>query len=78
VAAGRALTRGKLDDYGRRLMQARASRATRARHTNVLQHVAGFFKRPLGADEHAELVEVIEDYRAGLVPLVVPITLIRH
>jgi uncharacterized protein YbgA (DUF1722 family)/uncharacterized protein YbbK (DUF523 family) len=78
AAAGRTLTRDKLDQYARLLMQARASRATRARHTNVLQHLAGFFKRQLGADERAELAEVIEDYRAGLVPLVVPITLIRH
>ena len=76
--AGGTLTRNKLDQYGRLLGQARALRATRGRHTNVLQHLAGFFKRQLGADERAELAEVIEDYRAGLVPLVVPITLIRH
>jgi uncharacterized protein YbgA (DUF1722 family) len=78
ATAGRMLTRDKLDEYGRLLTQARASRATRARHTNVLQHLAGFFKRQLGADERTELAEVIEDYRAGLLPLVVPITLIRH
>lgn len=76
--AGRTLTRDMLDRYGRLLAQARASRATRARHTNVLQHLAGFFKRQLGAGERAELVEIIDDYRAGLVPLVVPIALIRH
>ena len=78
ATAGRTLTRDKLDEYGRLLTQARVSRATRARHTNVLQHLAGFFKRQLGADERTELAEVIEDYRAGLLPLVVPITLIRH
>jgi uncharacterized protein YbgA (DUF1722 family)/uncharacterized protein YbbK (DUF523 family) len=75
---GRLLTRDSLDQYGRLLMEARASRATRARHANVLQHLAGFFKRQLSPGERAELVEVIEDYRAGLIPLVVPITLIRH
>lgn len=78
ATVGRTLTRDTLDQYGRLLMEARASRATRARHANVLQHLAGFFKRHLGPDERAELVEIIEDYRAGLVPLVVPITLIRH
>ena len=76
--AGRILTRDALDQYGRLLMEARTARATRARHANVLQHLAGFFKRQLGPGERAELVEVIEDYRAGLIPLVVPITLIRH
>jgi uncharacterized protein YbgA (DUF1722 family)/uncharacterized protein YbbK (DUF523 family) len=76
--AGRAPTRETLDAYGRLMMEARSVRATRARHVNVLQHLAGFFKRQLGPDERAELSEVIEDYRAGLVPLVVPVTLIRH
>lgn len=78
AAAGRTLTRDKLDEYGRLLAQARTARATRARHANVLQHLAGFFKRDLAGDERAELAEIIADYRAGLVPLVVPLTLIRH
>jgi uncharacterized protein YbgA (DUF1722 family)/uncharacterized protein YbbK (DUF523 family) len=78
ATAGRTLTRDALDRYGRLLAEARAVRATRARHTNVLQHLAGFFKRDLTVDERAELVEVVEDYRAGVVPLVVPLTLIRH
>jgi len=76
VAAG--LTRDTLAAYGTRFMQALAVRATRARHVNVLQHLAGFFKRQLGDDERAELGEVIEHYRRGLVPLVVPLTLLKH
>jgi uncharacterized protein YbgA (DUF1722 family) len=40
--------------------------------------MAGFFKTRLADDERAELGEVIDDYRRGLVPLVVPITLVRH
>jgi uncharacterized protein YbbK (DUF523 family)/uncharacterized protein YbgA (DUF1722 family) len=68
-----------LDEYGRLLMEALAVRATRGRHANVLQHLAGYVKRDLAADERAELAKVIEEYRRGLVPLVVPITLVhRH
>ena len=52
--------------------------ATTRRHVNVLQHMAGYFKKQLDAASRAELAATIEDYRAGLVPLVVPITLIRH
>ena len=55
-----------------------AVRATRARHVNVLQHLAGFFKRQLTDDERAELGAVIAGYRRGLVPLVVPLTLLKH
>jgi uncharacterized protein YbgA (DUF1722 family) len=67
-----------LGEYGSLLMQALSVRATRARHTNVLQHMAGFFKRRLEHDARAELADVIQDYRRGLVPLVVPLMLIKH
>ena len=76
--AGRILTGAKLDSYGALLMEALAVPATRQRHTNVLQHLAGFFKKQLLGDEHAELMEVIDEYRRSLVPLVVPLTLVQH
>jgi uncharacterized protein YbgA (DUF1722 family)/uncharacterized protein YbbK (DUF523 family) len=78
AGAGRALSEAKLDEYGALLMEALAVRATRPRHVNALQHLAGFFKRALSPDERAELAEVIEEYGRELVPLVVPVTLIRH
>jgi uncharacterized protein YbgA (DUF1722 family)/uncharacterized protein YbbK (DUF523 family) len=52
--------------------------ATRARHTNVLEHALGHFKKVLDARARALLVDAIGNYRAGLVPLVVPVTLIGH
>ena len=52
--------------------------ATAKRNTNVLHHILGYFKTRLDAGSRAELLGVIEDYRTGLVPLVVPVTLIRH
>jgi uncharacterized protein YbgA (DUF1722 family) len=52
--------------------------ATPARHVNVLQHMTGYFRDRLDQDSRRELAAVIEDYRNGLVPLIVPITLVRH
>jgi len=78
ATAGRLLTEAKLDQYGALFMEALAVPATRQRHTNVLQHLARFFKKQLPGDERAELAEVIDEYRCGLVPLVVPLTLIQH
>jgi len=64
--------------YGEELMRALATPATVARHVNVLQHLAGFCREHLGAAERQELASIIDDYRRGLVPLVVPLTLLRH
>lgn len=52
--------------------------ATRARNTNVLQHAAGHLKKSLDSASRTELAELIHDYRLGNVPLVVPVTLLRH
>jgi uncharacterized protein YbgA (DUF1722 family)/uncharacterized protein YbbK (DUF523 family) len=54
------------------------SKTTAKRHANVLLAVLGYLKRALEASEKQELVNVVEDYRQGLVPLIVPITLLRH
>lgn len=64
--------------YPRGFMDALRSLATPRRQVNVLQHVIGHFRGLLDAADRRELAEGIEDYRQELVPLVVPITLIRH
>jgi uncharacterized protein YbgA (DUF1722 family)/uncharacterized protein YbbK (DUF523 family) len=60
------------------IMSALARPATRGGHTNTLMHIRGYLKTQLGANEKAELGELIEQYRQGYVPLVVPLTLLRH
>lgn len=52
--------------------------ATRGNHVNVLQHIQGYLKRELDQDDKQELAETIEHYRQGYVPLIVPLTLLRH
>ncbi len=47
-------------------------------HTNVLQHIFGFFKDNLNAEDKKELLNSIDEFRRGLLPLIVPITLIKH
>lgn len=64
--------------YAERFMKSLSHRATRKRNTNVLQHLMGYLKKDLGKDDKAELVELIEAYRLGHVPLIVPITLLKH
>jgi uncharacterized protein YbgA (DUF1722 family)/uncharacterized protein YbbK (DUF523 family) len=64
--------------YEKLLMEAMALKPTTAKHTNVLQHIMGYFKKDLSADEKQELLEVIADYKRGLIPLIVPVTLLAH
>jgi uncharacterized protein YbgA (DUF1722 family)/uncharacterized protein YbbK (DUF523 family) len=54
-----------------------ARHATTRKHTNVLQHAMGYLREHLDAGERAQLAAAIEDYRQGLLPLVVPVTLVR-
>ena len=65
-------------DYLATLMDALRLRATVKKQVNVLQHLAGYFKKQLAADEKQELQDVIGQYREALVPLIVPLTLINH
>jgi uncharacterized protein YbgA (DUF1722 family)/uncharacterized protein YbbK (DUF523 family) len=64
--------------YITELTQSLKQRGTRRRHANVLHHLSGYFKRHLAGSDKLELVALIDAYRLGHVPLVVPITLIRH
>ncbi|MGZ8191606.1 MAG: YbgA family protein [Methylococcaceae bacterium] len=52
--------------------------AGRSNHVNVLQHIQGYLKKELTADDKAEMCEVIERYRRGEIPLIVPLTLLKH
>ncbi|MBL8843816.1 MAG: DUF523 and DUF1722 domain-containing protein [Planctomycetes bacterium] len=65
-------------DYRRQFMEALATLATTRRHVNVLQHMAGYVSKQLDGDGRAELTGSIADFGAGLVPLIVPLTLLRH
>jgi len=52
--------------------------STVKKNTNVLHHILGYFKKMISSGEKQELLEVIENYHKGYVPLIVPVTLIRH
>lgn len=64
--------------YVELLMKALRLKTTVNKNLNVLEHLLGYFKRELTADEKQEMLESFASYRAGHVPLIVPITLINH
>ncbi len=67
-----------LSEYGELLAGAMKRRATVKKHVNVLQHIMGYFKKQLTQDEKQELLEVINKYAGGYVPLIVPVVLLQH
>jgi uncharacterized protein YbgA (DUF1722 family)/uncharacterized protein YbbK (DUF523 family) len=79
VAGGSKMPRAELQrQYEDLFMRTLARPATVKRHTNVLMHMAGHLKRILDGECRKELLDCIDEYRRGLVPLVVPVTLLRH
>jgi uncharacterized protein YbgA (DUF1722 family)/uncharacterized protein YbbK (DUF523 family) len=64
--------------YQTLLMEALKLKTTSKKNSNVLMHMMGYFKEQLSPDEKKELLEVIDFYRKGHIPLIVPITLINH
>jgi uncharacterized protein YbgA (DUF1722 family)/uncharacterized protein YbbK (DUF523 family) len=79
VAGARRVSRRDLERrYVDGFMAALERLATARRNANVLQHMAGYFKNRLDAASKRELADAIADYGRGLVPLVVPLTLVRH
>jgi len=79
VAAAKGQPRAEVSsEYGQAFMRGLAKLATPGKHANVLQHMAGYFKDLLPHEEKRELHEAITDFRRGLVPLVVPLTLFGH
>ncbi|WP_263262718.1 DUF523 and DUF1722 domain-containing protein [Pseudomonas sp. RIT-PI-S] len=64
--------------YFSALMAALSRCATRGTHSNVLQHIAGYLRGSLDRAGRQELEQLIAQYRNGVVPLVVPLTLLKH
>jgi len=79
VAKGSGLPKRELRaEYETAFMSTLQIVATPRRHTNVLTHMMGHLKKQLDGESKRELLQSIEEYRTGLVPLVVPLTLLRH
>ena len=79
VAAAKGTPRAELaDTYQATFMQTLARIATPGRHADVMQHMLGHLKRLIDSGDREEVLDAIEAHRRGEVPLVVPITLLRH
>jgi uncharacterized protein YbgA (DUF1722 family)/uncharacterized protein YbbK (DUF523 family) len=80
IAAG---TAGKVNQktrekYFQLLTETMRLHATTRKHVNVLMHLIGYFKKDITGDEKCEFLNVVDNFQQGLVPLIVPLTLLKH
>jgi len=79
VAHGSTLSLSEfIQRYKTLLLSALQLKSTPSKHTNVLHHVLGYFKKQLSADEKQEALDIIQNFKDDLLPLIVPITLMNH
>ncbi len=64
--------------YREKLMAILRKPASRKNHTNVLMHIQGYFRNQLNSRQRGELRDVILHYRDGLLPILAPLTLLKH
>ena len=79
LAAAKSVTLEQLlEDYFQEFMTALAKPANAKNHSNVLQHILGYLKQGVSSSARQSIDEVIHRYRQGEVPLIVPLTLLKH
>jgi uncharacterized protein YbgA (DUF1722 family)/uncharacterized protein YbbK (DUF523 family) len=78
ASAGSRPLGGILAEYEKLFMAALKQKATVRKNANVLQHMFGYFKKQLDDFEKKEMLATIENYHQSLVPLIVPLTLLKH
>jgi uncharacterized protein YbgA (DUF1722 family) len=79
VAEGKQAPIGEVyTHYERLLIETLRLKTTVKKNTNVLEHILGYFKAQLSADEKQEVLEIFDRYRREFVPLIVPVTLLNH
>ena len=67
-----------MTDSPQGLEDDRSKPASVKRQTAVLERILGYLKTKLDPGEKRDLLEAMQDFRQGLVPLVAPLTLVRH
>lgn len=79
VGAGTSLSKTELRQrYSTLFMKALQPLATPRRHVNVLRHLMGHFSHSLDPGSKTELLALIDSYGKQQVPLIVPLTLLKH
>jgi len=64
-------------NYEHNFKVAISKKSSIKRNSNVLEHMAGFFKNEISSDEKETLHEQIEEYAKKILPIIVPLSTIK-
>lgn len=76
--AGSLEWKSLVEAYSSKMMEGLTVLSTPGKHSNVIQHLMGFLKDSLTGADKDELLDLVTQHRQGLVPLIVPLTLLKH
>ncbi|MEX2474461.1 YbgA family protein [Marinobacter sp.] len=65
------------DRYIHGFMEAMSQKVSRGSHVNAMQHLMGYLRDAMADADRKVLMEQIEAYHRGEIPLIVPMTLLR-
>lgn len=65
-------------EYEQEMTRVLEYKSSPAKHVNVLMHMLGYFKKDLSPAEKQEMLNLIDQFKRQLIPLIVPITLFKH
>lgn len=66
------------ESYEKFFMEALSKPAPKSGHCNVMMHILGFLKKTIDPKNRSDILGVIRSYRQGEVPLIAPLTLLKH
>ena len=70
--------RAYISVYEAKLMLAMRTLATVSKHTNILEQMLGYLRGVADDADRKEMAEIIKRYHRGHIPLIVPVTMLRH
>ncbi len=66
------------DKYIHRFMEVMAVIPSKGKQVNVLLHILGYLKKALSHEDKKEILDMFEAYRQQQLPLITPVTMLRH
>lgn len=67
-----------VSQYFALFMEALSKPASKKNHTNALLHILGYLRKSVPAQARQNIAEVIIKYNQGVLPLITPLTLLKH